>query len=54
MDLTPCDFYLWETLKNKVYAGNSYKINEFKDNIISTIELMSAEELLKLNNNFIR
>ena len=53
-DLTPCEFYLWETLKNKVYAGNSHTINELKDNIISVIESISAEELLKVNNNFIR
>ena len=53
-DLTQSEFYLWGTLKNNVYAGNPQTINELKHKIISAIESISAEELVKINNNFIR
>ena len=46
--------YLWGTFKNKIYENNSHTINKFKDNLKNTIESISAEELLKINNNFIR
>ena len=26
-NLTPCDFYLWGILKNKVYTGNQHSVN---------------------------
>ncbi|KAJ4437989.1 hypothetical protein ANN_13928 [Periplaneta americana] len=30
-DLSPSDFYLWGTLKNKVYASNPHTLQELKD-----------------------
>ena len=53
-DFTPCDFHLWGILKNKIYAGNPHRINKLEENIISAVESISAEELLKVNNNFKR
>ena len=46
--------FIYGTFKNKVYASNPHTVNELKDNIISAIESISAEELLRVNNNFIR
>ena len=32
-DLNPLDFYLWETLKNTVYATKPQTLEELKDQI---------------------
>jgi hypothetical protein len=32
-DLTPCDFYLWESLKDKVYKTNPHSLEELRNNI---------------------
>jgi hypothetical protein len=32
-DLTPCDYYLWGTLKDKVYRMNSHMEEELKENM---------------------
>jgi hypothetical protein len=29
-DLNPCDFYLWENLKDKVYSNNPHTLDELK------------------------
>ena len=37
-DLTPCDFHLWGTLKDKVYARRYGTISELKAGIWSELE----------------
>jgi hypothetical protein len=32
-DLNPCDFYLWGTLKEKVYVKNPHSLEELQENI---------------------
>jgi hypothetical protein len=47
-DLTPCDFYLWESLKDKVCKTNSHTLEELRNNIrreISAISWKNSREL---------
>ena len=37
-DLTPRDFYLWGTMKNKIYCSNPRTINELKETITDYIQ----------------
>ena len=37
-DLTPPDFYLWGTMKNKIYCSNPCTINELKETITDYIQ----------------
>lgn len=53
-DLTPCDFYLWGTLKSRVYRKNPHSINELKDYIRQEIEAISGVELQNVVHSFIR
>lgn len=53
-DLSPCDFYLWGTLKNKVYASNPHTLQELKDSITREIQAISQHELLRVNQNCFR
>ena len=49
-DLTPLDYYLWGTLKDKCYAGKPEKIDALKDNIreaIGDIQLHTIDNVLK-------
>jgi hypothetical protein len=32
-DLNPCDFYLWGTLKEKVYVNNQHSLEELQENV---------------------
>ena len=50
----PCDFYLWGMLKNKVYKTNPHTLNELKENIQTTIRSIMVEELVHVNNNFLK
>ena len=53
-DLTVCDYYLWGTLKNRVYRNNPHSIDELKDNIRAELGRITEEELLRVNQNFIK
>ncbi|KAJ4452286.1 hypothetical protein ANN_03805 [Periplaneta americana] len=53
-DLSSCDFYLWGTLKDKVYASNPHTLQELKDNITREIQAISQHELLRVNQNCFR
>jgi hypothetical protein len=33
-NLNPCNFYLWSTLKDRVYENNSHSLQEMKENIL--------------------
>ena len=47
-DLTPCDFFLWGYLKNKVYAQRIRSIDHLKERITNCItELNTDKELLR-------
>jgi hypothetical protein len=32
-DLNLCDFYMWATLKDRIYVKNPHSLQELKDNI---------------------
>jgi hypothetical protein len=44
-DLSPCDFYLWGNLKQKVYKTNPHTIEEPKENIRNAVSAISPGEL---------
>ena len=49
-DLTPLDYYLWGTLKDKCYADNPETIDALKDNIreaIGEIQLHPINNVLE-------
>ena len=49
-DLTPLDYYLWGSIKNKCYADKPETIDALKDNIceaIGEIQLHTIENVLK-------
>ena len=49
-DLTPLDYYLWGTIKNKYYSGNPETIDALKDNIreaIAEVQLHTIDNTLK-------
>jgi hypothetical protein len=49
--LTPCDFYLWGSLRDKVYKTNSHTLEELRYNIRLETLTISGEELQRFNNN---
>jgi hypothetical protein len=49
-DLSPYDFYLWGSLKDKVYKANPYTLEELR-NIRCEILAISGEELQSIKNN---
>jgi hypothetical protein len=53
-DLTPCDFYLWGSLKDKVCKTNPHTVEELRNNIRREISTVSGEELQRVNNNLFR
>ncbi|KAJ4433388.1 hypothetical protein ANN_15647 [Periplaneta americana] len=53
-DLTPCDFYLWSSLKDRVYRSNPRTLDELKNNIQREIVKISDAELQHVNQNVIR
>lgn len=53
-DLTVCDFYLWGTLKNRVYRNNPHSVDELKNSIRTEILKITEEELKRVNANFIK
>jgi hypothetical protein len=48
-DLTPCDFYLWGSLKDRVYKTNTHTLEELGHNIHREISTISGEELQRVN-----
>jgi hypothetical protein len=52
-DLTPCDFYLWGNLKDKVYRTNPHTEEVFKENIRRDILDVPQEEL-RVNFNLLK
>ena len=50
-DLSSCDFYLWETLKQKVYANNPHNLDQLKENITNAIRRITREELQTVSAN---
>jgi hypothetical protein len=44
-NLSPCDFYLWGNLKNKVYLNSHHTVDELKQNICEAITSAEANEL---------
>jgi hypothetical protein len=53
-DLKPCDFYLWGSLKNKVYKTDPHTLEEVRHDIRREISTVSGEEFQKVNNVFRR
>ena len=53
-DLIVCDFYVWGNLKNKVNRTNPHTIDEVKDIIIREIAVISKNELMCVNADFLR
>jgi hypothetical protein len=49
--VTSCDFYLWGSLKDKVYKSNSHALEELKNNIREEITKTSEAELQCMNQN---
>ena len=41
-DLTECDFYLWNSMKDKVYKKNSLTLEKLKPNVTDKIESSSV------------
>jgi hypothetical protein len=49
LDLTPCDSYLWGSLKDKVYKRNPHTLHELEENIRDEISRISPAELQCVN-----
>jgi hypothetical protein len=52
--ISPCDFYLWDNLKDTVYRTNPYMEEELKENVQSEILEFPQEELLWMNLNLFK
>jgi hypothetical protein len=48
-DLMPCDFYLWGSLKDKVYKRNLHTLHELEENIWEEISRISPAEQQYVN-----
>ena len=53
-DLSSCDFYLWATLKQKVYANNPHNLDQLKENITNAIKRITREELQAVSANVVK
>ena len=53
-DLSSCNFYLWGTLKQKVYANNPYNLYQLKENITNAIRRITREELQAVSANVVK
>ena len=53
-DLSSCDFYLWGTLKQKVYANNPHNLDQLKENITNFIRRIIREELQAVSANVVK
>lgn len=52
-DLNPCDFFLWGTIKDKVYKDNPLTLNELKLKITEEIGKITLETCSKVMDNFV-
>lgn len=52
-DLTPCDYFLWGTLKDQVYGTNPSTINELENAIQKACVSISRDTLHKVTENFV-
>jgi hypothetical protein len=50
-DLMPCNFYLGESLKDKVYKTNPHILEELRKSIYHKISAISKEECQRVNIN---
>ena len=53
-DLSACDFYLWENLKQKVYRRNPQTLVDLENEIRRVISTIKQEELQRVSQNFLR
>lgn len=53
-DLNPCDYYLWGTLKDRVYVNSPHSLQELKENIQREIADVSSAELRHVWRNIFR
>lgn len=51
-DLNPCDYYLWGSLKEKVYQARPTSIEDLKTKLTDEISKITIEELEKVIGNF--
>jgi hypothetical protein len=47
-DLNPCDFYLWSTLKEKVYVNNLQSLKQLQENIRHEISLNPVQQVQRV------
>jgi hypothetical protein len=50
-DLNPCDFYLWGTLKEKVYVNNPHSLEELQENIRHEISTIPVQQIGRVSRN---
>ena len=53
-DLSSFDFYLWETLKQKVYVSNPHNLDQLKENIANAIRRITRVELQAVSANVVK
>ena len=53
-DLSSCDFYLWVTLKQKVYANNPHNLDQLMENITNAIRRFTRKELQAVSANVVK
>ena len=51
-DLNPCDFFLWEYCKSKVYSNRPQSIEQLKDAICQEITAIPHEMTRRVIDNF--
>lgn len=51
-DLTPCDFFLWGYLKDRVYANRPNTIADLQRNIRNEVNAIPQDMLGRMMNNF--
>lgn len=52
-DLTPCDYFLWGTLKDIVYCNNPSTLEELEEAICQACVSISGDTLQRVTDNFI-
>jgi len=52
-DLTPCDYFLWDALKNIVYRNNPTTLDELEQPICAATESISVQTLQNVIANFV-
>lgn len=51
-DLNPCDYYLWGSLKEKVYASVPTTVQELKDKVIEELGKITTDEFQRVIGQF--